>query len=100
MCFIPPQTQTPVTIVKDDGSASVVPKCEVCCQGVKIFSAVFADDKTSIVRCSVVPEKSKDFEKVVKPLFNGFSKLGKYDSGNIGYEFTVPNLEIKIFQSP
>lgn len=77
-----------------DGNWSCKEKCCVTFCGVKIFGVVFADDKTGFVRVSVPDEKHKAFEKAAKPIFNNFVKIGKYDSGYFGYEFTAPNLKI------
>lgn len=63
---------------------------------IKIFGAVYADDSNGFVRVSIPPEKDRAFVQATKGLFNNFNKIGKYDGGNIGYEFTAPNLKIQI----
>jgi hypothetical protein len=68
--------------------------CVTFC-GVKIVGAVYVDTGISFVRTSISKEKHTAFEQVAHSLFKNFKKLGQYDSGNYGYEFTAPNLEIK-----
>ena len=82
------------TLFNEIDKAKVVEDCCVKFCGVKILGVMFADDQTGEVRVSISEDKHKNFEKIAASLFNNFKKLGKYDSGNYGYEFTAPNLEI------
>ena len=70
--------------------------CVVTFCDVKIFGVVYADDSIGFVRVSIPEDKNKAFIQATKGLFNNFTKLGKYDSGNTGYEFTAPNLKIQV----
>jgi len=85
------------TVKKDDCNWTSAKKCSVTTFGTKIFGVVFADDQKNFVRCSVPPEKKKDFEKVGKELFKNFTSLGVFDSGNTVYEFNTP-VKIEIIQ--
>ena len=61
------------------------------CAGFPLYYVVFADTVKKFVRTSVPGIHVKQYEKLVKEVFSAI-RIGKYDSGYYGFEFTVPEL--------
>jgi hypothetical protein len=75
----------------------VIPQeISVWSQGAKLGYVVFVDSESKLVRVCVPSEISKKYENLIKSIYGEITKIGKYESKLVGYEFIAPDLEIKI----
>lgn len=64
-------------------------------QGAKLGHVVFVDTDSKLVRVCVPSDISRKYENLIKSIYGEVTKLGKYESKLVGYEFIVPDLEIR-----